>query len=253
MEVSESDYYERLRQFCQESNPPAPAPVSASPPASPHIAQRENTQRHNQRNNMRPATETQGRQQRRRLESPAAEMDGGFITNEELGEEEAPRPGRAPTDTAPYDTDDDEEEHQCVFCVYGPDMKAAGQIDAHSEIVVLIKKHHANSISSRELVALVSEAYEKKIRLYRDYGPWSKRSIWNHIMHHMADADIQTNENASNILAQIEALRQVAWTKLPQADGRVSYTPALGNLKLMVELIKTHNTMLGDSRKRAQR
>jgi len=174
------------------------------------------------------------------------------MSNEELGEDPPPRPARAPTDAAPYDSDD-EEDQQCVFCVYGPDIRAAGQTDAHAEIVDLIKKHHSNAISSRELVAIVSEAYEQKIRRYRDYGPWSKRSIWNHILHHMGDADIQTNENAANILAQIEALRQVAWTKLPGADGRDTHTPALGNLKLMVELIKTHNGMLNEGRKRAQK
>ena len=209
-----------------------------------------------------PARARMGGQRRTRPQSPppaeygpgAAGDSAGFMPNEALGEPPA-QPSRAPTDAAPYtstDGSDDDEEGPCIMCIYGADMRVAGQGDAYSEIVELIKRYHGNSTSNRELVELVHEAYEKKIRKYRDYGRWSRRAIWEHVMHHMADPEIQTNENANNILAQIEALRNVAWTRLPSSDaeGRPSFVPALANLKLMVELIKTHNAMLNEARKR---
>ena len=174
---------------------------------------------------------------------------GGFMGNDAL-EAVALKPARAPRDYRPYPEDEDMDGgcSKCIGCAYvsggaGGDESAR---DAMAEIHELISKNHNARCSDGELVEMVFEFYEKEVRPWNDCGEWTKRSIYEHVYHHMNDPDVQTAGLAAMLFNQIQSLRDVCWQINPETGV---YTPHTANLKLLADLIPKQQTLL-DARKR---
>ncbi|KAK3248950.1 hypothetical protein CYMTET_41600 [Cymbomonas tetramitiformis] len=136
---------------------------------------------------------------------------------------------RAPGDTAPFNgprCDRSSRPERCIACIYAQkydkkniekedlaDLDENEQRAVYQEMMELINTHYSRGTSNRELVKMVHKFYNTEIRKHWDYGEWSRRSIWEHIMHHSNDDKVQSNEMRSNLMFQIEALREHAWRK----------------------------------------
>ena len=93
-------------------------------------------------------------------------------------------------------------------------------------------------MSNDELVNMVHEFYEREIRALGDYEEWTKESIFQHILYHTNDEDVQMHECNSILYAQIQALRHKTWI---ESDGEAE--PHHKNIYLLDRLVKS----LGDS------
>ncbi|KAK3255208.1 hypothetical protein CYMTET_35681 [Cymbomonas tetramitiformis] len=217
---------------------------------------------------------------------------------------------RAPGDTAPFNGPRFDEaspsdlRERCIACIYAQKYEKKNdeafeedltnlddneQRTVYREMMELIDTHYSRGTCNRELVKMVQKFYNSEIRTHWDYGEWSRRSIWAHIMHHCNDDKVQNCEMRSNLVFQIEALREHAWRKrvvssddgdfcetrtytadtecdlidmcadvprkkrgkpksleIAPADVRLVVEPDHRIIRLMSELMKTHN-MLQDS------
>jgi hypothetical protein len=178
----------------------------------------------------------------------------GVLNNDELN---VPgnvfKPSRAPRDPAPYYAradDDGEDADRCVACEYVASSSGdttSESADALQQLHDIILKTHNCKCSDAQLVEIVHEFYENEIRKWNDHlGPWSRKSIYEHIYHHMGEPDVQIAGNIQMLQFQIDSLRGVAWQKNTETG---EYTPHLGNIKAMVDLISRHQALV-DSRKR---
>eukprot|EP00854_Cymbomonas_tetramitiformis_P005174 gene5174-6294_t len=137
---------------------------------------------------------------------------------------------RAPGDDPPYDAqcaaDDEREwEERCIGCLYSQRYEEADTIQRslsideseqrviYNEMIDLIESHYSKGTSNRELVEMVYQFYNSEIRAHWDYGEWTRKSIWNHIMHHSNNERVQTTEMRANLVFQIEGLRNHAWRR----------------------------------------
>lgn len=200
-----------------------------------------------------------GGRRRRRRDAEDAE-DGladaaarGVIGNEALGA--ALTYARAACDEAPYDETEGEDDAPCVACVYVAATEDADEDDADKRDVLrqlhdLILANHNCRCSDRQLVEMVHEFYEREIRAWRpELGAWSRRAIYNHIYHHMGDADVQAAGLAQMLYAQIQSLRLVCWQTNPETGSR---TPHAGNIKLLADLVAKHQALVDARKKRAK-
>ncbi|KAK3243006.1 hypothetical protein CYMTET_4350 [Cymbomonas tetramitiformis] len=145
---------------------------------------------------------------------------------------------RAPGDTAPCEDAETYggETERCIGCIYSQRYEEADTVQralsideeeqrmVYNEMLDLIETHYGKGTCNKELVEMVYQFYNSEIRQHWNYGEWSRRSIWNHIMHHTGNDRIQANEMRSNLVFQIEGLRNHAWKKrkVEDDDGVVS-------------------------------
>ena len=193
--------------------------------------------------------------------------DGGgvsqdnFLANDDLDEVEHVR---APGDLPPYSAALRTELHaieRCVACIYaqqaGPaeavaDVDQREQRAVFDEMLALINDNYQRGTSNHQLVDMVHAFYEREIKPYWDCGDWDKPAIWNHILYHMGDDRIQSTEIRSALLMQIQALREVTWIKRSNGDRNGACVPDHKTVRLMNELIKTHNTLFESAARRHQ-
>ena len=179
----------------------------------------------------------------------------GVLNNEELNvPANVFKPARAPKDPAPYyarfEDPDPDDDNRCVACEYVAASTAdctSENADALQQLHDIIMKPHNCKCSDAQLVEMVHEFYENEIRKWNSHlGPWSRKSIYEHIYHHMGEPDLQIAGNIQMLQFQIDSLRGVAWQKNTETG---ECTPHLGNIKAMVDLISRHQALV-DSRKR---
>jgi hypothetical protein len=186
---------------------------------------------------------------------PAATSDDlpEFIAAEE--HEGGARPCRAPGDSLPYDPG--EEEGPCFASLYqaeeedGGDAGIGGDELRHAfrAMHALIDRYHGNNTSDADLVDAVHAFYEKNIRSAYDYGPWSRKSIWNYIIHYSQQAtDRQAADNIKMLYRQICFLRANTG-QLNEATGEV--TPNLRVMRELANLLKLHSALCSEHKKRA--
>jgi len=214
---------------------------------------------------------------------------------------------RAPGDLPPHPTqlDATDTKHSsevCIACKYTQQREAAcdnldSDVDAkekrtaYEEMMQLIDTYYNNGTSNRQLVDMVHKFYNTEIRCNWDYGEWSRKNIWDHIMHHSNNERVQCNEIRSNLMFQIEGLRNHAWKRkvvfeddaemdrrdfdgidnpgryfadspdsrskpldiYANASGmaKVQFEPDHKTLRLMGELMKLHNSLQESAHRRA--
>lgn len=164
------------------------------------------------------------------------------------------KPSRAPRDPAPYREDDvdDDGDNRCVACEYVASTSGCNNedSDALQQLHDIIVKTHNCKCSDAQLVEIVHEFYEKEIRRWNEnLGAWSRKSIYEHIYHHMGEPDLQIAGNIQMLQFQIDSLRSVAWQRNTDTG---ECTPHLGNIKAMVDLITRHQALVESRRKRAK-
>jgi hypothetical protein len=177
-----------------------------------------------------------------------------FIAAEE-GEAAPTRACRAPGDGLPYDPA--EEEGPCFASLYQAEEEEGvgeGSIGgdelrhAFRAMHALIDRYHGNNTSDSDLVDAVHAFYEKNIRSAYDYGPWSRRSIWNYNNHYSHNShDRQACDNIKMLYRQICFLRANAG-QLNETTGEV--TPNLRVLRELGNLLKLHSALCCEHRKR---
>lgn len=134
---------------------------------------------------------------------------------------------RAPGDEAPCERAETYggAAAKCIGCMYSQKYEEADTVQralsideeeqrmVYNEMLELIESHYGKGTSNKELVEMVYEFYNSEIRQHWNYGEWSRRSIWSHIMYHMGNDRLQSTEMRSNLVYQIEGLRNHAWKK----------------------------------------
>ena len=119
--------------------------------------------------------------------------------------------------------------------------------DAYTDLQNLISTHFGKGVSNKELVDMIYEFYEREIRTVVDYGEWTKECIFQHLLYHTNDEDVQMQECNAIIYAQIQALRQKTWIENTQ-EG--SLEPHHKNIFLLDRLVKSLGDAIG--RKKAR-
>ena len=198
------------------------------------------------------------RPRRRSRSADAADVRTRFMGDPELGiaSLERMRPATDPGMQYP-DGEPETEEGGCFACRYCA-SKAEGSsddgaigwgeadlVDAYSDMEVLMKKHSLSRIASSELVEMVFEFYRREILEHYDYGEWSRLSIYNHIFFHSASEELQLQECTKILYTQVQALRDISWTK--DAEGGL-LEPNMKTIYLMERMIKSHSDMVKRSR-----
>ena len=112
----------------------------------------------------------------------------------------------------------------------------------------LVDRHLGNNTSMKDLVEAVHSFYENRIRSNYDYGAWSKKSIYNYVMHYSANSeDRQSAEAIRLVWASIELMREHIAVR-DDATGKV--TPDLRMMKGMQDVVKLHAALVDAKRKR---
>ena len=176
-----------------------------------------------------------------------------FFGNDALDEPEAVSRVRAPADARPYDDDDDTSF--CFASRYVPDEEddpaSLGGSElkcAFKELHALIDRHFGNNTSMDDMVMAVHDFYESRIRSHWDYGVWSRKSIYEYLMHHSAASDErQSGEGIKIVWRNIEFLRDHVGVR-DDASGKV--TPDLRVMKCLGDMIKLHASLVTEKRKR---
>ncbi|KAK3288657.1 hypothetical protein CYMTET_3875 [Cymbomonas tetramitiformis] len=139
---------------------------------------------------------------------------------------------RAPGDDAPCERAETYggNAERCIGCLYSQRYEEADTVQRalsvdeeeqrmiYNEMLDLVESHYGKGTSNKELVEMVYQFYNSEIRQHWNYGEWSRRSIWNHIMHHTGNDRVQSNEMRANLVFQIEGLRNHAWKKRKVED-----------------------------------
>lgn len=200
--------------------------------------------------------------------SPSNHTLPHFVPNADLGggrasgvNDEPPKTwGRAPGDAEPFDKS--EPEGQCFACRFagaaqttrddvGDVQLGASELrSAYAAMMGLIDTHYNNGTSVLELVNMVKDFYDSQIlSTYREYGAWSTRSIYNHVFHSSEHSeDRQCNECIKALYHQIEFLRA---NTCIMNDLTGQTMPDRANVKLLMDLTKTHSTLVNERRRRA--
>jgi len=181
----------------------------------------------------------------------AANGNNGFMSNDELGAEDV-RPARAPDDPRPDGTGSEEPEGPCFMCRFCPSKRCSGDAastewgaqefsDAYDDLKRLIDKYHVGTggecILLDDLVGMIEEFYRREIQQFYDYGNWSRRSIYNHLVFHTRNEDQQISENLHMLFLQIQSLRERSWS----VDNQTGILePNLKIIHTLDKLTKSH-------------
>ncbi|KAK3288309.1 hypothetical protein CYMTET_4199 [Cymbomonas tetramitiformis] len=191
-------------------------------------------------------------------------MQDEFQANDDLDEVEHTRAPNDPPPFCPTLRYDHGATSRCVACIYAQRQGVAQnsrddetidqreQRAVFDEMLALINENYQRGTSNHQLVDMIHAFYEREVRPYWDCGEWDKPAIWEHILHHMGDDRIQCAEIRSALLLQIQALRDVVWVKRGGGERPGQHTPDHKSLRLMNELIKTHNSLVESAARRHQ-
>lgn len=175
------------------------------------------------------------------------EAAGRFVQNEELGVQ-----GRGLV-AAPADFNAAQHLHRhatgvCFACRYTQNKSTIDRAvgcwnkddlaDAFSEMQRLIQENYGKGVSNEELVDMVHEFYETEIRALSSddlFAPWTKESIYQHIVYHSNEEAVQLQECENILYSQIQSLRQKTWVETEEG----SHEPHHRNIALLEKMIKS--------------
>jgi hypothetical protein len=186
--------------------------------------------------------------------------DGLAVGNQGFFDERALEEGdaqldfcRFPSDPSPYPEEEDAScAGECFACTYGPKMTAATSSSSNSKVIyndmINIISTMYGKTSNDTLVNMVHAFYTTEIEQHFNYGPWTKRSIWEHICYHMQDEHIQTSESIQTLTAAIELMR--AQNLCQKSAGSDKFTIDHKNARLYMDMVKTRDALISNKLKR---
>lgn len=160
---------------------------------------------------------------------------------------------RFPTDPDPCVSN---SQGACFACKY---RRPTGALDhdelddasnsrsLHDELLQMIDRFYGET-SNTCLVDLIYEFYEKEIRAFRDFGEWSKESIWEHITLHRTSETVQLGENLRTLDHALAFMRSSSLCKREKATGLMEIDNK--NMRLFMDMCKLRMQMAGDRSKR---